>query len=115
MATIKELNTQTFDIAINKAAQPILVDFYAPWCGPCNAFAPTLREVGIENADDLTVVKVNIDDSPELATKYGIQSIPTLLLFQGGAPVAQIQGLVSKEELVKQLQPFLAHAQCATN
>ncbi len=116
MAHLNELNQQSFDVTINGADTPILVDFYAPWCGPCNALAPTLEEVAEETKGRLHVVKVNIDDSPELASRFGIKSIPSLIVFTAGEAAAQIRGLVSKGELMAQLAPVLdAQASAAAN
>ena len=114
MAKIYELNQQTFDVTVNGSDIPVLVDFYAPWCGPCNALAPTLETVAFEREGRLTVAKVNIDENPDLAVRFGIQSIPSLVVFEGGDAVAQIQGLVSKAELLEQLDPVLAKFQQAT-
>lgn len=107
MAKLNELNQQSFDVTINGADVPVLVDFYAPWCGPCNALSPTLEEVAEEQEGRLNVVKVNIDDNPELASRFGIQSIPSLIVFSAGEAAAQIRGLVSKGELMAQLVPVL--------
>ena len=107
MAQLQELNQKNFDTAIQESEVPILVDFYAPWCAPCNALAPTLDAVALEQAGRLNVVKVNIDDSPELASRFGIQSIPSLIAFEGGEIAAEIRGLVSKGELLSQLAPVL--------
>ena len=107
MAQLQELNQKNFDTAIQESAVPILVDFYAPWCAPCNALAPTLDAVALEQTGRLNVVKVNIDDSPELASRFGIQSIPSLIAFEGGEIAVEIRGLVSKGELLSQLAPVL--------
>lgn len=108
MTMLKHLDTQSFDPAINSAETPVLVDFYADWCGPCKALALTLEDLAVENADTLSVVKVDIDDNPELATRYGIQKIPTLVLFDGGEVKAQITGVIARGELEKRIQPFMA-------
>jgi thioredoxin 1 len=79
--------------------KPVLVDFWAEWCGPCRAIAPILEEVASARQDSLRVVKVNVDESPELAGRYGVRSIPTLILFQGGQPQAQRVGSLRRVEL----------------
>ncbi len=82
MAT--ELNQTTFDPFIKHADKPVLVDFWATWCGPCRMLAPVVEQLAANHADTLTVAKVNVDDCPDLASRYGIMSIPTLLLFKNG-------------------------------
>ncbi len=115
MATLKHLDTPTFDIAINAAKTPVLVDFFADWCGPCRALAPTLEALAEDAAGDLEVVKVDIDDNPELATRFGVQKIPTLVLFDGGEAQTQITGVVSRGELEKQIAPFITAHRAAVN
>jgi len=107
MSTLKHLDSPSFDVAINSAQTPVLVDFFADWCGPCRALAPTLETLADEAAGALEIVKVDIDENPELATRFGVQKIPTLVLFDDGNPVAQITGVVPKGELEKQLEPFI--------
>ncbi len=115
MATLKHLDKQSFDITINNTDTPVLVDFFADWCGPCKALAPTLEAIAGEQAGRLSVVKVDIDDNPELATKYGIQKIPTLILFEGGEAKAQITGVLSKSDLEERIRPFTGSGQPALN
>lgn len=86
---------------------PVLVDFWAEWCGPCRAIAPALNELSAEWAGRLKIVKVNVDESPELAGSYGIRSIPTLLLFQGGVVRQQLVGAMSKAALKARLEAEL--------
>lgn len=113
MANLKQLDTQSFDLALNNSNIPVLVDFYADWCGPCRALAPTLEAVAEANQGALSVVKVDIDESPDLAGRYEIQSIPTLVVFQGGELVGRIAGLVSRSELDRQLEGLLAGSPAA--
>jgi thioredoxin 1 len=85
----------------------VLVDFWAPWCGPCRIIAPHLEELDSER-DDLTVVKMNVDENPQTAAKYGIMSIPTLLLFKNGEVAKQVVGALPKARLQQELEPALA-------
>lgn len=110
MSTLKHLDNQSFDLAIQSAPAPVLVDFYADWCGPCKALAPTLETVAEEHAGQLEVVKVDIDDNPELAMRFGIQSIPTLIVFDGGEAKKTLKGLLPKRALLDELAPFLEKA-----
>lgn len=107
MATLKHLTNKDFDLNILNTETPVLVDFYAEWCGPCKALAPTLEAVAEEQAGKLAVVKVNIDDNPELATRFNIQSIPTLIVFDGGEAKKTLKGLLPKRALLDELAPFL--------
>jgi thioredoxin len=101
--SIESLTETTFFDAV--AAQPgLVVDFWAPWCGPCRAMAPILEEVAREAPAGVLVGKVNVDEEPALATRFGIQSIPTLLFFKDGGVVDSVVGLVPKAEIVKRLE-----------
>jgi thioredoxin 1 len=96
---IVNLTQENFDKEVLQAAQPILVDFWAEWCGPCKMLSPILDELASEYDGKVKIAKVNIDEHQGLATQYGIQSIPTLLLFQKGQVAEQIVGLRSKRDL----------------
>ncbi|MFQ5426412.1 MAG: thioredoxin, partial [Gaiellales bacterium] len=94
---------RTFKREVLRSEQPVIVDFWAPWCGPCRAVAPVLDEIATERADELKVVKVNVDRDPQLALEYGVQGIPAIILFSEGAPVAGTVGAKRKRDLEKAL------------
>ena len=98
MAT-KTVDTQSFDAEVLSADKPVVVDFWAEWCTPCKAIAPSLEEISDEMSDKVSIAKVNMDENPELAAKYGIRSIPTLLMFKDGDPVAIQVGALPKQKL----------------
>ena len=102
------LSAANFDAEVNQQAGPVLVDFWAEWCGPCKMIAPLLDEIADEKAGKLKVGKVNVDDNQELAAKFGIRAIPTLLIFKGGQVKEQIVGLAGKKDLEKKLTPHMA-------
>jgi thioredoxin 1 len=104
---LTEVTDNNFAAEVLEASQPVLVDFWAPWCGPCRIIAPHLEELDTER-DDLTVVKMNVDENPETAAKYGIMSIPTLILFKNGQVAKQVVGALPKARLQQELEPALA-------
>jgi len=98
-----EINETNFESEVLKSNQPVLVDFWAEWCGPCKMLAPVLDEIAREQGDRIKIAKVNVDDNPALAQRYGIQSIPTLLYFSNGEVQNQTIGAVSKRKIVEHL------------
>ena len=99
MSNLKNLNTETFDTEISGAATPVLVDFWAEWCGPCKQIGPILEEISNEMSD-VVIAKHNIDNEPNTPTKYGIRGIPTMLLFSGGELKATKVGATTKSNIV---------------
>jgi thioredoxin len=97
----------SFDQMLANAPKPVLVDFYATWCGPCQMMSPILDQLGSHLREQLQVVKIDTDKYPALASQYGIQSLPTLVLFKQGLPVHRIEGVQQAAQLIQQLQGFL--------
>lgn len=102
------LTDASFKKEVLESQTPVLVDFWAPWCGPCRMVAPIVEELGREYAGRLKVGKLNVDDNPEVARAYGIMSIPTLMLFKGGQVAERIVGALPRPMLEKAIQPHLA-------
>lgn len=99
---------KSFKQDVLTAPKPVLVDFWAPWCGPCRTMAPVVDELAREYQGKVEFLKLDVDDNQETARAYGIQSIPTFLLFKAGQPVAKVVGLVSKKQLKKQVDAVLS-------
>ncbi len=106
-AGIVELNDSSFDSEVLKSEAPVLVDFWAPWCGPCRILAPVVEEIASSYTGRLKVGKLNVDDNQEISMQYGIRSIPTLILFKNGKALDQIIGAVPKSEIEKMVKKAL--------
>jgi thioredoxin 1 len=103
MANVTELNDSTFDEVVRSADLPVLVDFTAAWCGPCQAIAPILEDIASEQADRLQVVKIDVDANPETTLRYEVMSMPTLILFKDGEPQRRLVGARGKHNLLDHL------------
>ncbi len=107
MGATKIVTDETFEVEVLKSDKPVLVDYWAEWCGPCRMVAPVLEEIATEHADKIQVVKLNIDENPAIAQRYGILQIPTLNVFSGGEVVKQIIGAKPKSALLRELAEFV--------
>ena len=104
---VTKVNEKNFETEVLKSSLPVLVDFWAEWCGPCKVISPIIEEIASDLQGQLKVAKVNVDDSQELAAKYNIMSIPTLLIFKQGRVSGQIVGAMGKDQLMARIKPQL--------
>ena len=110
---VKETSDSTFDNDVLKSDRPVLVDFWAVWCAPCRAIAPTVEAVAEKYASTARVVKVNVDDNPSISQRYGIKGIPTLILFKGGKEEERVVGATSKEAISRMIDKHVSAAKSA--
>ena len=112
MGNAVAVTDQTFDDEVLKSPVPVLVDFWAAWCGPCKAIAPAIDQIAAEYTGRLKVVKIDVDENPDVSgRRYGIQGIPTLLLFKGGQVVEKLVGAYPKAAMISKIHPHLAPAE----
>ena len=104
---VSTLSDATFDEEIAGSSEPVLVDFWAEWCGPCKMIAPVLDEIADENPGKIRIAKLNVDDNPDIARRFDVMSIPTMILFKDGEPTHRIVGAKGKAQLVEELSPYL--------
>jgi thioredoxin 1 len=104
------ISDASFDKEVVNADKPVLVDFWAEWCGPCRMIAPVLEKLADEYAETLKIAKLDVDNNPETMVKYGVQSIPTMILFKDGEPVERLVGYMPKERLLGRIKPYMQEA-----
>ena len=107
MSNAAEVTDLTFDAEVLKSSTPVLVDFWAEWCGPCRMISPTIDQIAAEYSGKLKVVKMNVDDNPSVPGRYGVQGIPTLIVFKGGEVVEKVVGVMPKPALLARISPHL--------
>jgi thioredoxin len=107
MGATKKVTDDSFEADVLKNEKPVVVDYWAEWCGPCRMVAPVLEEIATEHGDKIDVVKLNVDENPKVARKYGIMNIPTLGVFSGGEVVKEIVGARPKSALLRELAEFI--------
>jgi thioredoxin 1 len=107
VALIGDVTDQDFEERVLRSDTPVLVDFWAEWCVPCHMVSPVVEEIGREKADRLRVAKLNIDENPEMTRRYGVMSIPTLMLFKGGEEATRLVGARGKDAVLREIDPHL--------
>jgi thioredoxin 1 len=107
MAELTHVTDASFEADVAESSKPVLMDFWAPWCGPCRMMEPVLKEVSDEYAERISVCKLNVDENPNTATKFEVLSIPTLLVFEGGQVVKKLVGAMPKKKLIDELSPWI--------
>ena len=107
MGHLTNVNGSNFEEIVMKSSKPTVVDFWAEWCGPCRALAPVLDEIANEKSADVQIVKINVDEAQELASKYGVRGIPTLLFFKNGEVKSTLMGNQPKAEILKNIQSLI--------
>ncbi|MDJ0668398.1 MAG: thioredoxin [Desulfobacterales bacterium] len=105
---LREVSDQDFETTVLQSDLPVVVDFWAPWCGPCKAIGPMIEELAQKYTDRIAVAKMNVDDNPETPTRFGIKSVPTIILFKDGRLFEQLTGVVSRPALEKSVEKLLA-------
>ena len=105
--TIVHVSDDSFETDVLQSATPVLVDFWAEWCGPCKMIAPVLKEMASEQEGRLKIAKVDVDGNMATARKFGVSSIPTMILFKGGKAIQRVVGYTPKDRLMKALEPHL--------
>ncbi|MFL5767457.1 MAG: thioredoxin [Actinomycetota bacterium] len=107
MADVKDVTDQDFESEVVGSEAPVLVDFWAEWCVPCHMVSPVVEEIGRDKGETLSVVKLNIDENPEVTRKYGVMSIPTLIVFVSGEEKARVVGARGKDAILKEIDPHI--------
>ena len=110
MSNLGTVNDQEFQTSVLDSETPVLVDFWAEWCVPCHMVSPVVEEIGRDKGESLEVAKLNIDDNPEVTRRYGVMSIPTLMLFKGGEEIARVVGARGKDALLREIDPHVPAA-----
>ena len=110
MATMNSVTDQEFQTSVLDSQTPVLVDFWAEWCVPCHMVSPVVEEIGRDKGEALQVAKLNIDDNPDVTRRFGVMSIPTLMLFKDGEEIARVVGARGKDALLKEIDPHVPAA-----
>jgi thioredoxin 1 len=108
MTQIGDVTDQNFEQEVIQSDKPVLIDFWAEWCVPCHMVSPVVEEIARDHADQLSVAKLNVDDNPETARRYGVMSIPTLIVFKDGQEKARVVGARGKDAILREIEPHFA-------